>query len=488
MNTPDTHKVIEPKDALPETTLEHLPAHMRDAVARMGWPALMPVQAKAIPYMLAGRDLMVQSRTGSGKTGAFVLPILDRIDQARAVTQALALVPTRELAVQVAAEAHTLAGDAGVRVATLYGGVSYGPQLDALKRGAHFVVGTPGRILDHLLKRNLTLDGLRILVFDEADRMLSMGFYPDMKRLQRYVPREYNAYMFSATFPPHVMRLAHEFMHHPDMLSLSRDHVHVTDTEHAYYIVPAMQRDRALIRVIEMENPESAIIFCNRKADVDYVTIVLQRFGYDADRLSADLSQAAREKVLSKLRAGTLRFLVATDIAGRGIDIPDLSHVIQYDPPEDPEAYVHRAGRTGRAGATGTALTLVTDMEEDSLKGIGRRFHIEFLKRPLPSDEDIQNIVSQRLTVLLEAKLRAFDRVQVERMQRFMPLAQSLADNEDELAVMGMLLDEYYQQTLHGKPVPPQMEESAQQYSERPPREGGGGRRRGGGGRGGRRR
>jgi ATP-dependent RNA helicase DeaD len=453
----EEEEIVEPAQALPDVTIEQLPARIRDAARRAGWARLMPVQAKTIPYILARRDLMVQSRTGSGKTGAFVLPILERIDPSLRACQALVLVPTRELAHQVAKEAELLAGGEDIRTVPVYGGVAYGPQIDGFRAGAHIVVGTPGRILDHLLKRSLTFDALRVLVFDEADRMLSMGFYPDMKEVQRYFPRDrrYNAYMFSATLPPHVLRLAREFLATPELLSLSRDRIHVAETQHLYYCVPPMDKDRSLVRIIEIENPTSAIIFCNTKQKVHYVNVVLQRFGYDADELSADLTQMARESVMARLKKGQLRFLVATDVAARGIDIHELSHVFLYEPPEDQEAYIHRAGRTGRAGAVGTAISLVADMEEMELRRIARRFNIALEKRPLPSDADVQAIVSERITALLEARLRDYHQIQRERMQRFVPLARNLADSEDELAVVAMLLDDYYQQTLHAPPAQP---------------------------------
>jgi ATP-dependent RNA helicase DeaD len=422
----------------------------------------MPVQARAIPYLLAGRDLVVQSRTGSGKTGAFVIPILDRIDPKRAACQALVLAPTRELARQVAEEAKVLAGDTGMRTAVVYGGVAYGPQLKAFREGAHLVVGTPGRILDHLLKRNLSLKDLRILVFDEADRMLSMGFYPDMKAIQRHLPsRRVQGCMFSATFPSHVRRLADEFLQQPDFLSLSRDHVHVTDVEHVYYVVPRMDKDRSLVRIIEVENPPSALIFCNTRARVKYVTAVLQRFGYDADELSSDLSQKAREKIMDRTRRGALRFLVATDVASRGIDLPDLSHVIIYEPPDDRELYIHRAGRTGRAGAGGVAISLVDVMEQMDLDRIAKRYGIDMQQWPLPSDEDVEAIVAERLTALLEARLRDRDRLKIERMQRFEPLVHDLTQSEEGLALLTMLVDDHYQQTLHAPPPQPPSTPSA---------------------------
>ncbi|MEK7276773.1 MAG: DEAD/DEAH box helicase [Chloroflexota bacterium] len=446
----------EPHDPLPDLSLEQLPQRLREAAARVGWTTLMPVQARAIPYLLASRNMMIQARTGSGKTGAFLLPMLERLDSKRNHCQALILVPTRELARQVWQEAETICGGAGFRTVAVYGGVGYGAQLDALRQGAHIVVGTPGRVLDHLLKRALSLDHLALLVLDEADRMLSMGFYPDMKHVQSYLPkRAINTCMFSATFPAYVMRTAREFIREPEFLTLSRDHVHVTDTEHVFYNVPGMDKDRSLIRLIEIENPASALIFCNTKAKVHYVSVVLQRFGYDADELSADLSQNDRERVLERVRQGTLRFLVATDVAARGLDIPDLSHVIQYEPPEDLEGYIHRAGRTGRAGAAGVAISLVGGVEKFELERIAKRFSIDMQERPLPTDADVEAVVAERVTVLLEARLRDRDKLLAERSRRFVPLGRDLAENEDESAIIAMLLDDYYQQTLHAPVAQP---------------------------------
>ena len=441
---------------LREVQLADLPERLQRAAARMGWTALMPVQSKAIPYLRAGRDVMVQSRTGSGKTGAFVLPILERVDPKQARCQALVMVPTRELARQVEEAAQALAEGTGVRTVPLYGGVGYGPQLEGLRAGAHLVVGTPGRILDHLQRGTLTLDALRILVFDEADRMLSMGFYPDMIELARWLPKKRDGFMFSATYPASVLQLAKQFLNEPEFLSLSKGHEHVAETEHVYYAVPRMEKDRALVRIIEVENPESAIIFCNTKATVHYVGVVLQRFGYDAEPLSADLTQAQRDEVMRRAYDRRLRFLVATDLAGRGIDIDSLSHVFLYDFPEDPESYVHRAGRTGRAGASGEAVSLVDVMEAAELKRVARKYGIDLEERKLPSDEDVERVVTERVTALLEQKLRGLDRIVAERMQRMLPLAKTLGDSDDEQRVIAMLLDEYYQQSLHAPPALPE--------------------------------
>jgi ATP-dependent RNA helicase DeaD len=303
----------------------------------------------------------------------------------------------------------------------------------------------------------LVLDKLEILIFDEADRMLSMGFYPDMREIQSYLPdRRINACMFSATFPPQVMRTAHQFLTNPEFVTLSSGHVHVAETAHIFYTVPDMGRERSLVRIIEVENPESAIIFCNTKVNVHFVAVVLQRFGYDADELSADLSQADRERVLDRVRQGTLRFLVATDVAARGLDIPELSHVIQYEPPEDVENYIHRAGRTGRAGATGVAISLVSRMDKSVLDRAVKHYKLPIIERSLPTEEEVQAVVSERLTALLEAKLRDRDKLQAERSQRFNPLVRALLESEDELPIITMLLDDYYQQALHAPITPPE--------------------------------
>jgi len=454
----------ELKNPLPDITFEQLSEAQKEAVRRSKWTKLMPVQARAIPYLLAGRDMMVQARTGSGKTGAFLLPMLERLDPKRNECQALILVPTRELAKQVSREAENLCGLAGLRNVAVYGGVGYKPQIDALKKGAQIVVGTPGRVLDHLLKRTFKLDKLKMLIFDEADRMLSMGFYPDMVEMKGYLPKTpVHTCMFSATFPYSVMRAAQEFIQEPQFITLSSDHIHVTEVEHVYYKVKGMDKDRSLVRLIEIENPDNALIFCNTKDRVHYVTVVLQRFGYDADEISSALSQSQREKVLNRVRDGKLRFLVATDVAARGLDIPELSYVIQYEPPDETENYIHRAGRTGRAGAGGVAATLVNPMEKPALDRIARQYEIELEERVIPSDEDVAEVVAERLTALLEARLRDRDKLQAERSQRFIPLARELAEHEEELPIITMLLDDYYQKILHPTVEKPKSEKKSNQ-------------------------
>lgn len=455
--TSSEHYIIqEPDRALPPLHLEELPPLLQQACADAGWKRLMPVQERALPYLLQGRDIMVQSRTGSGKTGAYLLPLPVRLDPNVAAVQALILVPTRELAAQVEKEARTLFKGTALSVAAVYGGVGYNKQVEALKAGVTVVVGTPGRVLDHLLRRTLVLNRVSSLVFDEADRMLSIGFYPDMKEIQRYLPAgPLHATLFSATYPPHVLKLAGEFLHNPELLSLSSRQVHVAEVEHRFCETGSMEKDRTLLRILEVENPGSAIVFCNTKANVHFVTAVLQGFGFNADELSADLSQSRREEVLARLRKGDIRFLVATDVAARGIDIPDLSHVILYEPPEDRESYIHRAGRTGRAGAAGVVISLVDIMERLELERIARFYKIELHRIPVPDDAEVSAAVNRRLTALLEARFRQLTGLERERLKRFGTLAHDLAVDPEQAPLLTLLLDDAYTRNLNPTgPVP----------------------------------
>jgi len=442
-----TKSFTEPEPSLPPATVEALPDSLREAVQSIGWSKLMPVQEKAVPYLLDGRDMIVQSRTGSGKTGGFLLPLFNLLDEDLKAAQALVLSPTRELARQIHEEFDKLRGNHPFTSVLIYGGVKYEPQIKALKNGSQVIIGTPGRILDHIQQGRLVLDDLKMLVFDEADEMLSMGFYPDMLKLERYLPLSRQSCMFSATMPKRVRYLSKKFLNDPGFLSLSSGNVSVDAIEHRYYRVDRMAKDRILVRLIEMENPDSAIIFANTKRDVEYLGQFLQNYGYDADSISGDLSQRAREKVMKKIRDGRLRFLVATDVAARGIDITDLSHVIQYDLPQDPEYYVHRAGRTARAGKTGTAITLITIEEQRNLLALGQRYAIPMSQHDVPDEKDVEQRVTERLTVVLESNFRDKSNMEKERLQRFKPLVDALSAEEPEL--LAMLLDDLYHETLH---------------------------------------
>ena len=473
--------VDEPENALPEVSLADLPQLLQTACAKAGWNSLMPVQSRALPYLLEGRDLMVQSRTGSGKTGTYLLPLMARLNPVMPAVQALILVPTRELAVQVEQEAKTLFKGSGFTVAAVYGGVGYGKQMEALRQGVSVVVGTPGRVLDHLLRRTLNLDHISALIFDEADRMLSIGFYPDMKEIQRYLPEtSIHAMLFSATYPPHVLKLAGEFLTDPQMLSLSTTQIHVAEVQHLYCECKSMEKDRTLIKILEVENPASAIIFCNTKATVHFVTAVLQGFGFNADELSADLSQSRREDVLSRLRKGTIRFLVATDVAARGIDIPELSHVFLYEPPDDRESYIHRAGRTGRAGAAGVVISLVDIMEKMELQRIAKYFKVPLTQHMAPTDEEVAHAVGMRVTALLEARFRQLNGLERERMKRFEPLVQSIAEDPEQRHLLTLLLDDCYQKSLNPTAfLPAGTPRKESEGAARPPKPHTGGGRRG---------
>ncbi len=434
-----------------DTDLADAPEAVREAVARAGWPGLMPVQARTMAAMLASTDIIVQSKTGSGKTGAFLLPLFVTLDASIGAPQALVMTPTRELARQIHEEFGRLSGpDSPFRAALVYGGVGYGEQADALKAGAQLVIGTPGRVLDLLERRTFSLDALKTLVLDEADEMLSMGFLPAMRKLLNYLPEPRQSTMFSATMPPGVRALARSFLTEPQFLALAGGHVKVDALEHRFYTLSGLDRDRALVRIIELENPESAIVFANTKRDVEYLAVFLRNYGHDAGELSGDLSQTARETIMQRVREGRLRFLIATDVAARGIDISDLTHVIQYDVPQDPEYYVHRAGRTARAGKTGTSITLATPETKAKLLAIFRRYDLDFDERPVPTEEEVTDRVRERLTVLLEDRFRDTRRMARERASRFEGLAQELATEEPHL--LAMLLDGLYHDSLHALP------------------------------------
>ena len=439
-------------DQMQPLVVDDLPELSRNAVEAAGWSTLTPVQQQAIPYMLDRRDLIVQSRTGSGKTGAFLLPLFDILDPDYSAVQALVLAPTRELARQVNEEFHRMAGgDDSIhfKSALVHGGVRYGPQVTAIKNGAQLVVGTPGRIIDLLEQRKLDLSVLKILVLDEADEMLSMGFFPAMREIKKYLPEERQSVMFSATMPVKVQNLARLFLTDPSFLGLSTGDESVDTSEHRYYLVEPMKRDRALVSIMEMDNPDSAIIFANTKKDVEYLTAFLKNYGHDCDGISGDLSQRERDSVLNRLKSGELRFLVATDVAARGIDVSELDYVFMYDVPQNPEYYIHRSGRTARAGRSGTIIVIATQLEHNALKSIANRYGVTLENRELPTKEMIEEKVSERITVLLEAAYRKKTGVQRERLQRFMSLTQDLAEEEPE--ILAMLVDKFYHESMHGK-------------------------------------
>ena len=421
---------------------ESFSPEVRKGIDELGWKRPMEVQRRVIPIVRAGRDLIVQAMTGSGKTGAFGLPVVERIDPELKKPQALVLSPTRELALQIEKEVRTMGRGRGIESVAVYGGTAYGPQLDAFARGAQVVVGTPGRLLDHLGSGALKLDRLQVLIFDEADELLSLGFWPDMKEIQRYVPKRRITGLFSATMPQRVMSLARVFLDDPVYASLVKPEDQApAEIEHYHYIVTAQSKDKELLRILQYEDPDSAIVFCNTRADVRYLAAFLQRNHLDADMIQGEMTQAAREQVMRRIKAGELRFLVATDVAARGIDISDLSHVISYAAPESPEIYLHRTGRTGRAGKRGTAISLVSGLDVGNFRALQQINRIDIPERPIPSDEEVGSRTLARLEVLLNHELRELpERERGLRQEQHLPLVQTLAATPDGQRLLSAVL------------------------------------------------
>lgn len=454
----------EPDPPLPETSVDELPDLVQQAFRAMGWTDLMPVQKRALPYMLDRRELIVQARTGTGKTGAFLLPLFEMLQPQERHPQVLILAPTRELARQIHHEFEQMklatAETNELDAALIYGGVSYKPQLKALRGGAQVIIGTPGRILDHLQSGNFSLEHASMFILDEADEMLSMGFYPAMQDIKKFLPEQRLSYMFSATVPPKVRSLGREFLRAPGFLSLSSGHESVEDIDHRYYLVDKMSKDRALLRLIELENPDSAIVFSNTKREVSYLAKFLKNQGLNADEISGDLSQSAREKAMGRIREGELRLLVATDVAARGIDITHLSHVFIYDVPQNHEYYIHRSGRTARAGKQGVSIALATHEDEFQLVRMAKRYGVDLHRHELPAEEEAEERVDERLTVVLEERLREIDDAKRERLERFRPLVQTLAEEEPE--VLAMLMDDLYVEHVQTPPAQPPAEPAAE--------------------------
>lgn len=438
--------IIEPEHKLPDYTFDMLPAEQKAILASHGWTDLMPVQRKTMPYMLAARDMLVQSKTGSGKTGAYVLPLLQVIVRDHLFPQALILVPTRELAIQVQDEVQKLSAGTGIKSVAIFGGVSYEPQLKALKDGVHIIVATPGRLMDHVQRGNVDFLDIRDLILDEADEMLSMGFYPDMQKIRKYLPKQLACTMFSATIPQTVKALAREFQRpSAEFLSLSYDKVIANNLEHRWYSCDVMDKDSMTIKVLEYENPESCMIFCNKKCDVSYLEQVLSGYGLNVGALSGDVSQSLREKTLTAFREKKLRILICTDVAARGIDVDHVTHVIVYDHPDDHEVYVHRSGRTARAGRSGVCISLITPVEEIEIKKTAADFGINFIKQEPLTNEAIAKKVGERTLKQLQEVSKHFGGQKAkERISHFIPLAKELANGtEDQQMLLAYLLDRY---------------------------------------------
>jgi len=375
------------------------------AVQEAGFSAPMPVQARVIPIVLSGRDVIVQAQTGTGKTAAFALPILQQCHPLEHGVQALVLTPTRELALQVTAVFQQLGRYTGARVVPVYGGQPIERQLRALRDGADIVVGTPGRIIDHLRRETLQLEDVRMVILDEADEMLNMGFIEDVEWILDQTPATRQTGLFSATIPERVAQLAHRYLHDPVRVTIAPEHITVPHIRQIVYEVPESAKLAALQRVLAFEQPTSAIIFCRTKSGADTLAQALQARGEDAEAIHGDLTQAQRDRVMARFRAGKAVLLVATDLAARGLDIPQVTHVINYDIPQDPESYVHRIGRTGRAGAPGTAITLVTPRERRMVREIERIISQSLERGRVPSRTQVIERQWAKLREALESVL-----------------------------------------------------------------------------------
>ncbi len=359
------------------------------AVTELGYEEPTPIQAQSIGLMLAGEDMIAQAQTGTGKTAAFALPIIEQLDTQAEGVQALILTPTRELAVQVADAIAAYGKHNRIRALPVYGGQPIDRQLRALRRGVHIVVGTPGRLMDHLERGTLALDTLRTLVLDEADEMLNMGFIDDIEFILQKVPDNTQMALFSATMPKEIVKLAEKHLENPQRVTIESEEMTVPQIRQIYYEVGGRNKIEALTRILDIEMPTSAIIFCRTKAMVDELGEKLLARGYAAELLHGDLSQAMRDRVMKRFREEQVELLVATDVAARGLDIDHVSHVINFDIPLDPEAYVHRIGRTGRAGRSGVAITLVTPRERRMLRTIEKMTGASIQRLRLPTIADV---------------------------------------------------------------------------------------------------
>lgn len=429
-----------------------LPQSILDAVTEMGYVTPSPIQQACIPHLLNGRDVLGMAQTGSGKTAAFSLPILAQIDVEKRHPQMLVMAPTRELAIQVADACEQFTKNIrGIRIATIYGGQAYGLQIRDLKAGAQVVVGTPGRILDHIRKGTLDLSALKAIVLDEADEMLRMGFIEDVETVMAELPEEHQTALFSATMPEPIRRITRRFMHDPQEVKIQATQRSAPDISQSYWYVNGFRKNDALLRFLEVEEFDAAIIFTRTKTGTTDIAELLERNGYRAAALNGDMTQQAREHTLERLKSGRLDIVIATDVAARGIDIERISLVVNYDIPLDAESYVHRIGRTGRAGRSGRALLFVEPRERRLLKNIEH-----LIKKPI---DEVSLPNHEMLMAKRREKFKAKIAIQLEHhdIETYRELLEDLftadQDHDELAAAMMMLLTEKQKLILPPDPV-----------------------------------
>jgi ATP-dependent RNA helicase DeaD len=391
-------------------------------ISELGYEEPTPIQAQSIRLMIEGADIIAQAQTGTGKTAAFALPILEQIDANLNTTQALVLTPTRELAVQVSEAFHSYSKYKRISVLPIYGGQPIERQLRALERGVQIVVGTPGRVFDHIRRKTLKLGQVRTVVLDEADEMLDMGFIEDLEAILKATPENRQTALFSATMPAPIAKLGQRYMRNPQRITIAAEQMTIPQIRQVFYEVGRRDKFEVLVRVLDFEQPTAAIIFCRTKLEVDSLGQRLTARAYPAETLHGDLSQAQRDRVMERFRSGQVELLVATDVAARGLDIQHVSHVINYDIPLDPESYVHRIGRTGRAGRTGMAITLVTPRERRLWQLIQRVTKAPIQRLQLPT---IADVVSQRREAFKE---RLREVIAKDGLEPYIVMAEQMGD------------------------------------------------------------
>jgi ATP-dependent RNA helicase DeaD len=383
----------------PSSTFDQfgLRAEILQGVSEAGFTVASPIQAQAIPVVLTGKDLIAQAQTGTGKTAAFGLPAMNRLDLKKKGVQILVIVPTRELAAQVSEELYRLGQRAGTRVVAVYGGQSSRRQLEMIDRGANVVVATPGRLLDHLNSKNLRNFNPTTVILDEADEMLDMGFMDDINAIFEFLPKERQTLMFSATMPPPIRLLAQKILKDPVTINLTATAEFKSDVEQFFYVIEERERGDAVVRLIETEEPGKSIVFCRTKREADQLCTSLVSRGSAAGALHGDMEQDQRQMAIAAFKKGRIEILVATDVAARGLDVSDVTHVFNYHIPFDQESYVHRIGRTGRAGRKGKAITLVTPYEFSKLRRIQHAIKAVFVHGEIPSLADVHKRKNEKL-------------------------------------------------------------------------------------------
>ena len=419
------------------------------AIAEMGFEQPSPIQAQSIPIAVEGKDMIGQARTGTGKTASFGIPMLQRINPKDKSLQAIVLCPTRELAIQSANEIRKLAKFLhGIKVLPIYGGQEISKQIRSLKGGVQIVIGTPGRVMDHLRRHTLKPQTVDIVVLDEADEMLNMGFREDIETILGQLPEERQTMLFSATMPKPILEIAKRYLHEPEIVKVIQKELTVPKIEQYYYEVNPRKKNEVLSRLLDMYDPSLSLVFCNTKRKVDELVADLKGRGYFAEGLHGDMKQSQRDRVMNGFRNGRTDILVATDVAARGIDVDDVEAVFNYDVPQDDEYYVHRIGRTGRAGREGRALTLVVGKEIYKLKDIQRYCKTKIRRQPIPSVNDVAAIKVEKL---LE---QAGELIATDGLGRMMDLLEEYLDGSDysatemAAALLAMQLGETSTQTL----------------------------------------